>query len=130
MKNLLLMTLIVSTVILASLNSCSKDDPIQSNGANGSASVHPLPLNLTTYRWEERGSGTFVNTFKNVIPPQNANYWLKIYLVTNGTEILINRPIRFMDGAIWATSTPTDIEIVYRGNSEIALHLNIKVVFE
>jgi len=128
MKNLLIIMAIVSTVILSTLTSCTKEDSLP-NRANGTT-LQPVALNLTTYQWEQKGGGVFVNTFRNVIAPQNANYWAKIYLVAYGTDIPINRPIRFMDGTLWATSTQTDIAIFYRGNLANAGHLNIKVVFE
>jgi hypothetical protein len=46
----------------------------------------------------------------------------------NGTETLIDHPVRFENGAIWATSTQTDVKIYFRGTRESALYVNIKVV--
>ena len=37
-----------------------------------------------------RRNGVFVNAFENVIPPGNASYSVKVYLVTNGKDIPIN----------------------------------------
>jgi hypothetical protein len=125
MKNLLSM-IVIGAVMLSTLDSCSKDDPIQNNGT----SSHPTPLNLTTSGWEEIGSGMFVSTFKNVVPAEIASYRVNIYLVTNGTDILINSPIRYMDAALWAACSQRDIRIFCRGNLENALPLNIKVVFQ
>lgn len=129
MKNLLLRIVAVSTVILSTLNSCSKHEYRPINSTDGSTSW-PTTLSLTTDQWESRGGGIFVNTFKNVIPPEDANRWVKIYLGSISNDMLINRPIRFMDGAVWASRTVTDIMIFYRGTSDVAPHLNIKVMFE
>jgi hypothetical protein len=130
MKHLLFMVIIVGTLIISTLNCCNKSDslPNQNQGINDPKP--PMTLNLTTNRWEKKGDGIFVNTFTNVIPAGNANHLVKIYLVTDGKDALINQPIRFMDGALWATNTQTDIAITYRGSVENVRHLNIKVVIE
>lgn len=119
----------ISTLIISTLDSCSKDDPLPAQYSNVTTSL-PITLNLTTIRWEKKAGGIFVNTFMNVIPAENANHFAKIYLVTDGKDALINQPIRFMDGELWATSTQTDIAINYHGSLQNVPYLNIKVVFD
>ena len=130
MKHLLKMMVIVSTVFLSTLNSCSKHEYLPINSSTGDPSPGPTPLNLTTSGWEEIGSGMFVSTFKNVVPPEIPSYRVNIYLEANGTEMLINRPIRYMNAAVWAACSQSDIRIFYRGSLENALPLNIRVVFK
>jgi len=68
--------------------------------------------------------------FSNIIPPGNPNSSVSVYLVLNGTDLLINSAIPFMGGQLWATNTKTDVGINFRGNLQNAPHLNIKIVIE
>jgi len=122
--------IIVSTMIISTLDSCNKDDslPVQTPGGNSSSG--PITLNLTTNGWEAKSNGIFVNVFSNIIPPGNPNSSVSVYLVLNGTDLLINSAIPFMGGQLWATNTQTDVGINFRGNLQNAPHLNIKIVIE
>src|SRR4030095_1299033 len=99
MKLLLFKMAIVSVVIISTLNSCKKDESVP--GPTPPTYYPPITLNLTADQWQSAGSGVFVNTFKNVIPAEIANPWVKVYLVTpsnNNTEI--DHPITFEGGAL------------------------------
>jgi len=130
MKHSLFSMLIVSTITILSLNSCSKDDSLPHSNNNGGGSPLAVTLNLTASHWEAKGDRVFVNIFKDVIPAENANHGARIYVVTNGKEMLINQPITFMEGALWGTCSQTDVAINYRGDWPSFQYLNIKVVIE
>jgi hypothetical protein len=135
MKRLLVIMLIVNAIIISTLSSCKKDDSLPVPNANVIRSQLPITLNLTAYHWEAEGNGIFVNAFMHVVPV-NASYSVKVYLVRDGKDTQINQPISFMNGALWATNTLTDVNIHYRGNSQNVeylnhvAYLNIKVVIE
>jgi hypothetical protein len=130
MKRLFFKMIIVSTVIISTLGSCSKDAPLADPNTNVTTQSLPIILNLTAYHWELASNGVFVSIFKNVIPVGNANHSVKIYLVTDGKDGQINQPISFMNGQLWATNTETDVVINYRGSSQHIPYLNIKVVLD
>ena len=127
MKQTLFAMVIVNTLIISTLSSCSKNDSLSDPVITPQSSII---LNLTAYHWETEANGIMVNAFVNVIPPSASNRSVRVYLVTNDQEKQINQPISFMDGALWATNTQTDIRIHYRGNSLSLSYLNIKVVIE
>ena len=124
------MMVIVNSLIISTLVSCNKNDSLPDPNTNGIGSQPPITLNLTAYHWAIEGNGVMVNTFANVIPPSSASRSVKVYLVTNDRETQINQPIPFVNGALWATNTLSDIRIHYRGNPQNVLYLNIKVVLE
>jgi len=127
MKRLLFMLIIVNALITSTLSSCNKDDTLPDLVITPQASI---TLNLTAYHWQMETNGIMVNAFANVIPPSAANRSLKVYMVTNDQEKQISQPISFMNGALWATNTQTDVTIHYRGNSLNVSYLNIRVVIE
>jgi hypothetical protein len=124
MKHLFFKMVIVSTLIISVLNSCEKQDQLSAPNTRGT-SLLPVTMNLTTSHWEAESDGVLVNTFKNVIPA-NAKY-VNIFLESTGTEI-IDHPVRYANGALWATTTQTDIKIYFRGTQESALNVNVRVV--
>jgi len=134
MKRLLFTMIIVSTMIISTLASCSKDDslPVQTPGGNtgGNSSSGQITLNLMTSRWDAKADGIFVNVFSNIIPPAKPNPSVNVYLALNGTDLLINSAIPFMGGQLWATNSQTDVVISFRGNLSTAPHLNIKIVIQ
>jgi len=129
MKRLLFKMTIVGTVIISLLSSCSKDDSLPDR-TTGGASMLPMTLNLTASNWQEKAGGVFVNIFSNAFASVHVNYSLKVYLVTDGKDIMINQPISFMNGQLWATNTGTDLVINYRGNYQHIPYLNIKAVLD
>jgi len=120
--------IIVSTVIISTLNSCSKDAPLTDHNTGGTTML-PMTLTLTTNNWEQKANGIMVNIFSNVLGGVHANYSIKVYLVTDGKDRQINQPISFMNGELWSTNTQTDVVINYRGNQHPS-YLNIKVVLD
>ena len=124
MKHLFFKMVIVSTLIISVLNSCEKQDHLPVPNTRGT-SLLPVTMNLTTSHWEAESEGVLVNTFKNVIPA-NATY-VNVFLESNGTEI-IDRPVTYANGALWATTSETDIKIYFRGTQESALNVTIRVV--
>ena len=127
MKRLLFMMVVVNTLIISTLSSCNKNDSLPPPPP---PPPPPITLTLTAYHWEAEGGGVFVNTFNNVIPAEISNSSVKVYLVTNGEDKQIDQPIRFANGALWATKTQTDVKIYYRGNAQNVLYLNIKLVID
>jgi hypothetical protein len=127
MKRLLFMMVIVNTLIISTLSSCNKSDSLPPPPP---PPPPPFVLNLTADHWEAEGGGVFVSTFNNVIPAENSNSSVKVYLVTNGEDKQIDHPISFSSGALWATKTQTDVKIYYRGNAQNVLYLNIKLVID
>jgi hypothetical protein len=123
MKHLFFKMVIVSTLIISALNSCKKHEYLPVQDTSGGT---PVIMNLTAHHWEAVGDGVFVNTFKDVI--SGTKSYVKVFLEANGTETLLDHPVRFENGAIWATSTETDVKIYFRGTGESALYVNIKVV--
>ena len=128
MKCLLFTMIIVNAMLISTLTSCSKDDGLPPYHAGGITSQLPVTLNLTVYQWQYKGNGVHVNVFSNVIPA-NRNHSVKVYLVFDGKDTLINQPITFMDGQLWATNSQTDLTINYRGGQPVQ-YMNIKVVLE
>jgi hypothetical protein len=135
MKRLLFMMVTVNALIISTLSSCNKSDNLPDPPIHVPPTQGPITLSLTTYHWESEGNGVFVSAFAHVIPV-NASYSAKVYLVRDGKDTQINQPISFMDGLLWATNTPTDVNIHYRGDSQNVEYLNhvaflnIKVVIE
>jgi len=129
MKRLLFKMIIVSTVIIPLLSSCSKKDTLPDHTANG-ATMLPMTLNLTTTHWESKAGNVFVCLFSNVIPSGAAGQSINVYLVSNGQDTLINQGISFMNGQLWATNTQKDLAINYGGALQSAPYLNIKIVIE
>ena len=117
------MMVIASALAIPGLNSCEKSDVLPGDSRQ---TIHTI--NLVASQWNMESSGLFSTTFVNVI---SFNYSsVKIYLVTSAEDILINRPVSFRNGELWATNTQTDIVIRYRGSSANLTYLNIKVVVE
>jgi hypothetical protein len=125
MKHLFFKMVIVSTLIISALNSCSKHEYLPAPNPGGTSRL-PVVLDLTTSHWEVESDGVLVNTFENVISG-TPNY-VKVFLEENGSESLIDHPVRWQNGAIWATSTQTDVKIYFRGTRESALYANIRVI--
>lgn len=128
MKRTIFMMIIVNTLIISTLNSCTKDDSLSDSSIVTPGT--PITLNLTTYHWEAEADRLFVSTFMHVVPATNGNYSVKVYLVTNGKDTPINQPVSFLNGSLWATNTQTDVKIHYRGDSQNVAYLSIKVVIE
>ena len=130
MRRVLSTMIILGTIILP-LGSCNKDDslPVQTSGG-GSSFQSAASLTLTTNHWELKGNGVFINVFSNIIPSANANRSVSVYLVSNGQDTVINQPISFMDGLLWATIFQRDVVITYRRLSPTAPLFNIKIVIE
>ena len=106
--------MIVASAMIISFNSCNKDDSLPPPPRKP-----PITLYLTAYNSPHK--------FEKVIPPEYANYSVKVYLVTNSEDIPISQSIQYMNGWVVATITATDVTISYSGNSP---YLNIKVVIE
>ena len=123
MKHLFFKMVIVTAMIVSTLNSCKKDEYIP---IPNSSDATPVTMNLTASHWEAQGDAVFVSTFSNVLSPTKS--YVKVFLEANGTETLLDHPVRFGNGAIWATSTQTDVKIYYRGTMDGLLYLNIKLM--
>ena len=124
MKHLLPRMIIASALIILTFSACKKDDSYPDLSSR-TPSQFPVTMNLTASHWEAQSEGVLVNTFKNVIPA-NATY-VNVFLESNGTEI-IDRPVTYANGALWATTSETDIKIYFRGTQESALNVTIRVV--
>lgn len=134
MKHLFFTMIFATATIVSTLSSCSKDGDTFHNSSTGTSEPPPPvistvhTLNLTASNWEGTGGGVAVHTFANVLVSSMKLRSVDVYLVTIGTDTLINKPIRFMGGELWATYTQTDVKIHLR-NARVP-YLNIKVVIE
>ena len=126
MKQLLSRMIIASALIISIFTSCKKDDSYPDLSNRGGTSQFPMTVSLTTTHWEAESDGVLVNTFKNVIP--GTAHYVEIFLESGGTETLLDHPVQFKNGALYATSTQTDVKIYFRGTQESALDVNIKLV--
>ena len=113
MKRLLFMMTIVSSLAVLTISSCNKDDSLPPPPRNP-----PITLYMTAF---------LSSLNKILIPSGYANYSVKVYLVTDSNDILINSSIYYVNGEVTATITATDVTISYGGS---APYLNIKVVIE
>src|SRR6185369_841880 len=124
MKHLLSRMITASALIILTCSSCKKDDSYPDLSGRTTSQL-PVTMNLTTGHWEAESEGVLVNTFKNVIPG-NASY-VNVFVESTGAEI-IDHPVGYANGALWATTTQTDIKIYFRGTQESALNVTIRVV--
>ncbi|HEV8507301.1 MAG TPA: hypothetical protein VGQ53_17945 [Chitinophagaceae bacterium] len=124
MKHLFFKMVIAGALIMLTFSSCKKSDTYP-DLSNRTTSQLPVVMNLTTSHWEAEADGVLVNTFKNIVPA-NATY-VNVFLESSGTEI-IDHPVRWQNGALWATTTQTDIKIHFRGTQESALNVGIRIV--
>ena len=110
--------LIAGALTIFSLSSCKKDN--FSPGSHSNTSISNSPSNSTTINliaghWVKDANGIYVSNFPGVISVANinGNRSVKIYLVENNKETLINNSIFFMGGELWAVNTQTDVKIIY-----------------
>ena len=130
MKRLFSLMLIASALTIFSMSSCKKEN----------ATIAPQPpatpftIHVVASNWIKNGNGIYVSSLKNIIPLANANadQRVRVYLVENNEEILINySPITFMGNELWATNSQRDIEINYRSSQTLPFgYLNIKIAVE
>jgi len=128
--------LIASALTIFSLSSCKKDN--FSSSTNTDTSISNIPssttINLIAGHWVKDANGIYVSNFPGVIYAANiqGNREVKIYLVENNKETLINNSILFMGGELWATNTQTDVKIIYHCYAQGLpfSYMNIKVVVE
>ena len=142
MKRILFTVLIANALIILSLSSCKKEDP-----AFGPVTVpnpivsttppimSPFIIDLVADNWVNYENEVYVNSFKGVIATANAggNRTVNVYLAENGGETQINRhPITFMGNQLWATSSQTDVSLIYKSSAQTLpfKSLRIRVVVE
>ena len=119
------------TILSFTTTSCNKEQvnpPIQGDNTTNAGSSQTLTL--TAAYWQPEQSGLYVHTFNNILSAASAIN-VKVYLLSYGQEILINHPIHFMDGELWATSNTKDVKINFRCSGPLPFaYLNIKVASE
>lgn len=125
MKHSLMIPVVVGAIAISTLVSCKKDDPVHISGP-----TEPTTIYVTADRWEAKGYHIYMDILPNVIPVRNANQSVSVYVVSNGEETLIDQPISFMGGQLWATHTQTDLVINYQGILPTPPYLNIMAVIK
>ena len=125
MKYLFTKMIIVSAIIISTMNSCSKNDSLPGGGTTNP----PITVNVTANHWDLVTYGVYVNEFSNIIPPDHVNTQVNVYVVSNGEDQLINQTISYMNGQLWATFTERDVKINYRGGIG-PTYMNIKIVIQ
>ena len=131
MKRLFIVLLITNAVI-ACMSSCKKD-PVFLPVSGGGGSSSPWTIESRADNWVKDSYGSYVSTLKGIISREvNGNQKVKIYLMTEGEERMINQFIFFMSGQLWATSSGNDVKVNFRSGSDKLpfSYLNIKVVIE
>ncbi|WP_276501801.1 hypothetical protein [Terrimonas pollutisoli] len=133
MKHISFVILITSATTL-SLNSCNKDDDLTPavNDRFINTAAAPYTIDLVASYWNKIVTGVYTCSFLNIIPPgYSNNREVKVYLLKAEQQLQINNPIRFMDGELSATTTPTDVTINFRHYGELPFnYLAIKIVIE
>ena len=129
MKRLSIMMIILSTLIISTLNSCSKEDSLHQTQVPPDPHF-PMTLNLVADHWQNWYGETTVSIFKNVVPTGIRIHSVMVYLVENGKDVQINQPILHMGGLLWANNTDTDIMVYLRGNTQNVAYLNVKAIIE
>ena len=133
MKRIYYLVLLMSTITLFSMSSCTKDDLAPSvNGNVINTAPVPYTIDLIASHWRKIETGVYTCPFLNIIPPgYRNNPEVKVYLLNAEKKIQINNPILFMGGELSATTIATDVTINYRHYGELPFdYLDIKVVIE
>lgn len=116
-------------VILFFVSSCKKDPGITSSDSTDSA--YPKIMHLAANEWTRQADGLWINLLRNVIPQ---GHWInsKVYLITGGNEIPLDRSVSFMGGQLWAKSGDGDVSIVFHYlNAGLPFDsLDIKIVIQ
>src|SRR5215470_2900437 len=107
-RMIILLTMAVVTLFLAS--SCKKDSGAIST--DSATTAYPKIMHLPASEWTANSNGLSVIVLRNVIPQ---GHWInsKVYLVTGGNEIPLDRSVSFMGGELWANSKDGDIAIFF-----------------
>jgi hypothetical protein len=131
MKRVTIAVFVTAALTILMTSSCRKDqlEPSEQTIVTGTS---PGTLNLVADNWQGESNELYIDLFKNVISQVYINSGVKIYLLADGKEILMNNAISFMGGQLLASHTSTDIRIVFRPSPlhEKAFdYLDIKVVF-
>ena len=134
MKHIFFKVLLVGATLVM-LECCKKDSvsPIYGNDPSIFQQYPVIIDNLVAGRWIKNDRGIYVDTFQNIIPfPITGNHSVKIYMVSNHQETLINNGIPFMNGKLWASYTNGIIELDFLPENRIFpfSYLIIKVVIE
>jgi hypothetical protein len=129
MKRFLLTMIAADALIILSLTSCNKEVPLP---IHTTPFTEPISINnLVAGRWIKNDRGIYVCIIKGVLSNVNTrNRSVNIYLIANGKETQINRPISFMKGKLWAGNANIDIELNFLPENRIFpfSYLVIKVV--
>ena len=110
MKQNRMIILLTMAVTLFLASSCKKDSgTISTDSANA---AYPKIMHLPASEWTLNQDGLWVILLRNVIPQ---GHWTnsKVYLVTGGNEIPLDRSVSFMGGQLWAKSTDGNVSIFF-----------------
>jgi len=128
MKRVLFLMVIATMLSSLCLISCRKD--AASAIVTGHPTPTPLTIDLVASQWRLNPGGIFSVAFPNVVPLNYASSSAKIYLVGSDKIDLINQPIPFRNGELWATYSQTDVSVNYRGEPKNLTYVTIRVVIE
>ena len=130
------MVVIAGTLTIIALSSCTKEDPVPDSNFV-SPSSYPTPvfnpstnLYLVANNWVRYGDQVYVNTFSGVLAGANVSgHTVRVYVEGNGKEEQISqRHITYMGYELWATTSQTDVSIIYMCNTILPFRsLNIRV---
>lgn len=125
MKHILLGVVGAAALMIISLSSCKKEDvyPVISSKRSP---------DLVANNWVNYGGPIYVNTFKDIIPPDpSGNRKVRIYLDDNGRlKEISSGHINYMGNDLWATNTQVDIDIMYRCKGKLPfteLHIRYEI---
>jgi len=132
MRRILFSVLIANTLIIIALSSCKKEDlvpgPVTVSGSGPVWDTIPVipsfTIDLVADNWVNYENEVYVNTFKGVISNANVSGFrtVNVYLAENGEETQINHyPITFMGNQLWATSSQTDVSLIYKSSAQTLL---------
>ena len=137
MKQILSMTVFAGAVIIVTLSSCTKEQPVSDSNFVSPSSYSPpdasqtVNLSLVANNWVNYDSQVYINTFKGVLTTANVNgnREVTVYVMDNGKEEQISqRHITYLGNELWATNTGVDVSIVYRCSGPLPFSfLNIRV---
>jgi len=134
MKQLLSVVVIAGTLAIITFTSCTKEEPVSariSPSSYPSTTQTPGNFELVADRWVSYAGQVYINTFYGVLASANAsgNHIVTVYLQENGKQTQISqRHITYMGYELWATTSQTDVSIIYMCNTILPFRsLNIRV---
>ena len=129
MKQTFLTMLIAGTLIIVGLSACTKDS-VTPVATTVTSQATRTTLHLVADQWVNRGSGVYINDFRNILSKGNR---VSVYMEDNDELTMLSMsPIMFKGHELWAETTATDVILNYScADQPIPFRtMNIKVVVD